>query len=74
MSKAVIEVVVAWLPLVLIVGAWMWLMRRQLRGPGGMTQGEYMHQIVEETRRQNDALLKLLTTMDERIKRLEDRR
>jgi ATP-dependent Zn protease len=71
MSNRFIEVAIAWLPIVVIIGIWAYFMRR-FRGPTGMTQGQYMHEIVQENRKHNEALLKVIDQMDRRLARLED--
>jgi hypothetical protein len=70
-SDRFVELATAWFPLVIIIGIWAYLMRR-FRGPTGMTQGQYMHEIVHEYRKQNEALLKVIEQMDQRLTRLED--
>jgi ATP-dependent Zn protease len=72
MTQTWTELIVAWLPLVILVGLWFIVMRR-MNGPTGISQGQYMHEILAETKRQNEALFKLLAVMDERLKRLEAR-
>jgi ATP-dependent Zn protease len=70
-SDRFIELTIAWLPLIIIIGIWAFIMRR-FRGPTGMTQGQYMHEIAQENRKHNEALLKIIDQMDQRLARLED--
>jgi hypothetical protein len=67
-----IEILVAWAPLLVIFAVWLLIMR-QMRGKDGLTSGQYMSEILKETRRQNDLLERLVGNMEQRVARLEDR-
>jgi cell division protease FtsH len=66
-----IDIVVSWFPMLLLIGVWIWFMR-QMRGKSGLTQGQYFEAILEEYKKQNAVTNKLLETMDQRLRRLED--
>ncbi|MEZ5843587.1 MAG: hypothetical protein R3D27_07615 [Hyphomicrobiaceae bacterium] len=72
MDKVLLETLIAWLPMLILIGVWIYFMR-QMRGKGGLTQFEYMEQLLAETRRHNNELEKILNRIDERLARLEQK-
>ncbi len=69
-----IDTLVAWFPMLLLIGVWIYFMRSM--GGGGMTYSKYLEQHLTEARRHNDLMMKLIEKMDARISSLEtaDRR
>lgn len=63
-----IETLVAWGPILLIMGVWIYFMRNM---GGGMSYGKYLEEHLAESRRQNELLTKLIEKMDARISQLE---
>jgi ATP-dependent Zn protease len=66
-----ISLVVSWLPFVLLIGVWFWLVRRngmQARGSSGATMIELYEQQVAETRRMNGILERIAVAMEKREK------
>jgi ATP-dependent Zn protease len=62
-----VELAVAWLPFVLLIGAWFWFSRRngmQARGSSGATLIELYEQQVAETRRMNGFLERIAISME----------
>jgi cell division protease FtsH len=66
--EALINLFVNWLPMLLIIGVWIYFMKKG----GGLGYGKYLEEHLAENKRQNELMLKLLEKMDERIARLED--
>ncbi len=66
-----LDIFVNWFPLVLLIGVWIYFMR-QFRGKNGLSHGQYLEAILEEYKKQNAILTKVLETMEQRLKRLED--
>ncbi len=64
-NNAVLEVILGWVPMLLLIGVWIYLMRRNI-GPFGA-----QHRIVEEYRQHNELLRTIIDRMDQRITRLE---
>jgi ATP-dependent Zn protease len=61
--------VVAWLPLLVIMAAWLWFSRRngmQARGSSGATLIELYEQQVAETRRMNQFLERIAMSLEKR--------
>lgn len=62
-----VELGVAWLPFLLLIGAWLWFSRRngmQARGSSGATLIELYEQQVAETRRLNGFLERIAISME----------
>ena len=66
-----IELIVAWLPFVILIGVWVYFMRRQGFVGKGMSYATYLEEMLKETRRQNEVLERLLAEMKQRVERLE---
>ena len=64
-----LETFVAWAPMLLLIGVWIYFMRSM--GGGGMSYGKYLEQHLAEARRHNELMMKLVEKMDARITRLE---
>lgn len=65
MDKSWIELFVAWLPVLVIFGVWFYFMRKG----GGLSYGKYMEQHLEETRRHNDVMERLVSELVKRSER-----
>ncbi|MDF0516253.1 hypothetical protein P0R31_03235 [Bradyrhizobium yuanmingense] len=62
-----VELAVAWVPFVVLLGLWFWLSRRngmQARGSSGATLIELYEQQVAETRRMNGFLERIARSME----------
>lgn len=42
------DIFISWFPMLLLVGVWIWFMRRQQRGNGGMNMGKSKHKMLTE--------------------------
>lgn len=60
-----IELLLSWLPMIVLIAVWVYFMRRH-GGPAGMQQ-----QIVEEYKKNNELLRQIIERKDQRIARLE---
>lgn len=72
-----IEVLVTWLPMLLLIAVWVIMMkqgRSAYTGKSGKTHGEMLEEHIAEMRRQNDLLEKVVKDQDARIAKLEARR
>lgn len=72
-----IEVLVTWLPILLLAAVWLIMMERgrsAYTGKNGKSHGEMLEEHIAELRRQNDLLEKVVKDQDMRIARLETRR
>ena len=58
---------VSWFPMLLLICVWIYFMRQMKGGPAN-----YHQQILEEYRRNNELLTKIVERMDARISRLEN--
>lgn len=66
-----LEIFLAWVALLVVVGAWIYFMRKGgSMGPAGYSK--YLEQHMAEIRRHNERLEALLERMDARLTRLED--
>lgn len=65
-ENSLLGVFVSWAPMFLLVGAWIYFMRKS-----GV--GETKRQVLEEYKKQNELVIRLIERMDQRIGRLEDR-
>lgn len=64
-----IELVVSWMPFVLLIGLWFWFSRRngmQARGSSGATLLELYEQQVAESRRLNGHLERIALSLEKR--------
>jgi ATP-dependent Zn protease len=73
-SNPWIEILVAWLPMIILLAVWgyfMWRSRGIYMGRSGKTHGQMLEEHIAEMRRQNDLLEKLVKDQEARIQRLE---
>ena len=71
-----LEIFISWIPMLILIGAWAWYMRknnRTLTGKSGKGYGELVEELVFEMRRQNDLVERLVEDQGERIKKLEEK-
>ena len=64
-----LELAIAWLPFVLLIGVWLWIGRRNGfmgRGSSGSTMLELYEQQVAETRRMNGFLERIAASLEKR--------
>lgn len=76
-ENALVEVLVSWLPVILLVLVWAYFGLRTksiYTGKSGKTHGEMLEEHVAELRRQNDLLEKVVKEFDERLQALETAR
>ena len=63
MNQSWIEVLINWLPMLLLIGVWVFFLRR-------MSAGKYMSkwqtETISEMRRQNDLLERIATSLDKK--------
>jgi hypothetical protein len=61
------EVLINWFPMLLLIGVWIFFMSRVgwLRR-GRLTNFDYMEQMLQETKRHNEALEKILSRIEPR--------
>lgn len=72
-----IEVLVTWLPVLLLIAVWVIFMKRgrsAYMGKSGKTHGEMLEEHIAEMRRQNDLLEKIVKDQEARLQKLETRR
>ena len=66
---SLIGVLVNWAPMLLLIGVWVYFMRKYLGGRrGGMTNNEYLALLLQEEKRHNEALEKILVRLEQRLK------
>ncbi len=65
-----IEIFVAWFPMLLLVGVWIYF-TRQMRGRSGKSIQDLQLELVEEQRRHNANLEALIARMDQRLAAIE---
>ena len=73
MEKWVVELVVSWLPFLVLIGLWFWFSRRngmQARGKSGASMIELYEQQVAETRRMNSLLERIAVTLEKHEKQV----
>jgi ATP-dependent Zn protease len=71
-QPTLISVLIGWFPMLLLIGVWIYFMRRfRMQSASGMTQFQYMEELLKETRRHNDQLERLLATANDRLAALE---
>ena len=66
-----------WFPMLLLIGVWIYFMRvfmRRSQSQAGMTQIQYLEELLKETRRHNEQLERLLTSTNDRLAQLERQR
>lgn len=70
--EKVIEIFVAWFPMLLLVGVWIYF-TRQMRGRSGKSIQDLQVELVEEQRRHNANLEALIARMDQRLAAMEQK-
>jgi ATP-dependent Zn protease len=71
MSDGLLTAIVNWLPILAIVVAWLFFMRRIQNPKNGISQSTYMELSLKSQEEQNRALLAVIDRMDRRITLLE---
>jgi hypothetical protein len=69
MNKS-IELILAWVPFLLMIGLWLWFGRKQgllSRGSSGASMIQLYEQQVAETRRMNSILERIAETLEKRL-------
>lgn len=65
-----IELLVSWMPMLLLIGVWVYFMQRYAgRSKSGLTQIQYLDELLQETRRHNQQIEKLIERLVERDER-----
>jgi hypothetical protein len=60
----VVSLIVSWLPFVALVGVWIWLSRKRLRGSSGTNLVDLYEQQVAESRRTNALLERIASALE----------
>jgi hypothetical protein len=70
-----LSVLINWFPMLLLIGVFGWWVflcwRAGAFKRGSMSQGQYLQDILNETKRNNAALEAIITKMDARLSQLE---
>jgi len=77
MGAGIAELLIDWLPVLLLIGVFAYFVSRSqsiYTGRGGKTHGEMLEDYVEEMRRQNDLIEKVVQDQEARLQRLETTR
>jgi ATP-dependent Zn protease len=75
MNKEVLEALISWFPMLLLIGVWIFFMKKMqgnLRSASGKSPAQVAEEQLSEMRRQNDLLEKILTKQDARLQALEN--
>lgn len=65
-----IELLISWFPMLLLIGVWVYYMQQYGgRTKSGLSQMQYLEQLLEETRRHNQQMEKLMERLAERTDR-----
>jgi hypothetical protein len=59
-SPLIINLLVSWAPFLLLIAVWIFFMRRYSPRPGELRSGQYLALHLEEQKRHNQALEKIL--------------
>jgi len=73
-APTLLSVLISWFPMLLLIGVWIFFLRRlnrDARSKSGMTQTQYLEELLQETRRHNEQLERLLANTNERIALIE---
>jgi len=68
-----VELIVSWLPFIVLIGVWLWLSRRWSPGAGAKLVELYEQQIIE-TRRMNVFLERIAVSLEKRMAEASARR
>ncbi len=74
MTTEIIQVIVNWLPILLLIGVFLYVARRSqsvYSGRNGKTHGEMLEEYIVEMKRQNDLIEKVVQDQEARLQRLE---
>jgi len=63
MQQWLVELIVSWLPFIILMGIWVWIGRRGALGPGAKVAQLYEQQI-NETRRTNVLLERIAVSLE----------
>lgn len=77
MDASILELLVDWLPILLLIGVFVYFASRSqslYTGRGGKTHGEMLEDYLAELRRQNDLIEKVVQDQEARLQRLETTR
>ncbi|MBA4130971.1 MAG: hypothetical protein C0519_06065 [Hyphomicrobium sp.] len=74
MTTEIIQIIVNWLPILVLVGVFLYVARRSqsvYSGRNGKTHGEMLEEYIVEMKRQNDLIEKIVQDQEARLQRLE---
>lgn len=74
MTTEIIQIIVNWLPILVLVGVFLYVARRSqsvYSGRNGKTHGEMLEEYIAEMKRQNDLIEKIVQDQEARLQRLE---
>jgi hypothetical protein len=74
MTTDIIQVLVNWLPILVLIGVFLYVARRSqsvYSGRNGKTHGEMLEEYIVEMKRQNDLIEKIVQDQEARLQRLE---
>ncbi|MBR0685710.1 hypothetical protein JQ594_07265 [Bradyrhizobium manausense] len=58
------QLIVSWLPFIVLIGVWVWYSRSRLRGSSGTNWVDLYEQQVAESRRTNALLERIATALE----------
>ncbi|MEQ1651988.1 MAG: hypothetical protein ABL897_05840 [Hyphomicrobium sp.] len=64
--NALLSIAVQWLPMIVLIGVWLYFMRRQSNPLKGISHAEYLEQLLAEERRHNAQLEKILERLSDK--------
>ncbi len=74
MERDWLDVFINWFPMLLLIAVWIYFIvagGSSLKGKTGKTQGQLLEESVDEMKRQNDLLEKIMKDQEVRLQRLE---
>lgn len=74
MTTDIIQVIVNWLPILVLIGVFLYVARRSqsvYSGRDGKTHGQMLEEYIVEMKRQNDLIEKIVQDQEARLQRLE---
>jgi ATP-dependent Zn protease len=77
MSTQLTSLIVNWLPVLLLIGVFIYFAKRSQQihtGRSGKTHGEMLEEYIAEMKRQNDLIEKAVQDQEARLQRLESTR
>jgi cell division protease FtsH len=63
---SLIEILINWFPILLLIAVWIFFMLRYTGG-GKLSPGQYYAQFLQEQKRHNEALEKILARLEHRL-------